>query len=201
MNHLADFSTLKNRYFVLRHGRSEANEKKIVVSYPENGVPLYGLTPEGENQARESVKKALESGLLNSDTIIISSDFKRTNETAHIAKEILGTAAVIFSEKLRERKFGDWELQPSNYQVVWDEDAKNAEHKTRGVESTREVLARVTSLVKDLEKEYEGKTILLVSHGDAIQILQTAFQRVDSGTHRKLPHIDTAEIMRLELSK
>ena len=41
---------LKNRYFAMRHGQSEANAAGIIVSDPANGCPRYGLTPLGRQQ-------------------------------------------------------------------------------------------------------------------------------------------------------
>ena len=32
---------LKNRYFAMRHGESEANVQRIILSDPENGVPGF----------------------------------------------------------------------------------------------------------------------------------------------------------------
>ena len=60
-------------------------------------------------------------------------------------------------------------------------------------------MARVTAVVADYEKRYSAATILLVSHGDALQILQTAFARRDASSHRQLEHLNTAEIRQLSI--
>jgi len=136
--------------------------------------------------------------LLGSDTIIYSSPFSRTKKTAEIAKEILGVKSeIIFDERLRKRWFGDWEkTDHSAYEKVWEDDEKNPEHKEKNVESIAEVLKRTMSLIKDLEERYGGKNILLVSHEDALKILQTGFQNVSPAMHTKLG-IHTAEIRKL----
>ena len=69
---------MHNRYFLMRHGESEANVADLIISYPETGCKRYGLSKQGRQQVRLS---ALESGL-GSDTLIISSDFLRARETA-----------------------------------------------------------------------------------------------------------------------
>ena len=61
-------------------------------------------------------------------------------------------------------------------------------------------MMRVTGLVAELEQRRQGATFLLVSHGDALQILQTAFARREASAHRQLPHLQTAEIRRLLLA-
>lgn len=53
----------------------------------------------------------------------------------------------------------------------------------------------------DLESAYNDKDILLVSHGDASQVLQTGFQKVDPRQHRSLQHLETAEIRQLTLAQ
>jgi probable phosphoglycerate mutase len=60
-------------------------------------------------------------------------------------------------------------------------------------------MARVTSVVVDCENRYSGQVILLISHGDALQILQTAFAGQDASTHRQLEHLQTAEIRQLRM--
>lgn len=42
---------------VVRHGQSEANVADLVVSKPENGCPLYGLTELGHQQAAQAGKE------------------------------------------------------------------------------------------------------------------------------------------------
>lgn len=200
MNHLSNVTQLKNKYFIMRHGRSKANEQNIILSHPDAGTTDYGLVEEGRQQTKDSAMKAKHSGLLDSETIIVSSDFTRTRETAAIVQEILGASDVVITPKLRERYFGLWEKKHSkHYQDVWDEDIKDAFHTIHDVESTAHVLDRTTALIQDLEKEYTGKKILLVSHGDALQILQTAFEKVDSSKHRSLPNLTTAEIRAMNL--
>jgi broad specificity phosphatase PhoE len=143
-----------------------------------------------------------KKGILDSSTIIFSSDFTRAKETAEIIKDVLHADKVILTAKLRERYFGDWERKHNrHYQDVWDDDVKDPDHKNNKVESTSEVLDRTTSLIKEIEKQYSSKKILLVSHGDALQILQTAFEQVSSANHRSLPHLNTAEIREFTMLK
>ena len=63
------------------------------------------------------------------------------------------------------------------------------------------VLDRATGLVADLERRYVGRDILLVSHGDTLQILQAGFLRMDPAAHRRLPPLRIAEIRALRLGE
>ena len=147
------------------------------------------------------MSEAIRGGNLDGTTLIVTSDFARARESARIAQGLLGTQDdSVVTPKLRERFFGKWDGQHhDNYNSVWAEDAKDGAHTHNAVESTQEVLARTTSLVLDLEAGYTGRNVLLVSHGDTLQILQTAFERVPPANHRLLPPLRTGEIRRLQL--
>lgn len=200
MNHLQELHHLVNTYYVLRHGKSLANDEELIVSHPDDGVPCYGLSEEGWRQVAEAVENAINNHILDQTALIVSSDFARARETAESAARLLGTQDIILTSRLRERYFGTWDKQHNrNYQRVWDADAADGTHKQDNVESTQEVVSRTTLLIMDLERDYSGRTILLVSHGDALQILQTAFERVDSSRHRQLLHLETGQIRKLEL--
>lgn len=45
----------------------------------------------------------------------------------------------------------------------------------------------------------KDKDILLISHGDTLQILQCGFKKVSPYKHRGLVHIEIAEIRRVNL--
>ncbi len=188
-------SNLKNTYFLMRHGTSIANEKGIIISNPVDGVSMFGLTNIGEKEVIKSAKSALENKLLNKDTIIFSSDFLRARETAEITSKVLGVNSIIFTKKLRERFFGNFDkTNNSNYVTVWNKDILNENQTHNGVESVVNVLYRVTELIKYLENNYKDKKILLVSHGDTLQILQSMFTNTNPSKHRSLKSIHTAEI-------
>lgn len=199
MNQLLALSHLKNRYFAMRHGHSLANQQGIIVSYPENGCERFGLSELGQSQVKQSLMRKND---LDSSTIVLSSDFSRACETARIVHQMLDCAADIsFESRLRERHFGELEMASDDrYKEVWQEDALNPDNQPNGSESVNQVMARVTALVANCEECYADETILLVSHGDALQILQTAFARLDGARHRQLQHLHTAEIRRLTLT-
>jgi broad specificity phosphatase PhoE len=195
MNNLQTLLNLKNRYFTLRHGESQANVQGIILSDPLNGVPDFGLTEKGQQQVKISVST---NKYLDEKVIIYSSDFLRAKETAEIAKDILNTDKIHFTELLRERFFGNFEKTSNeNYEKVWMHDKENVHHEIENVESITSVLNRTTRLILDLEKKFQNKKILLVSHGDSLQILQTGFLKTCSSRHRDVPNLNTAEIREL----
>lgn len=197
-----DITELRNSYYALRHGRSLANEAELIVSHPDDGVPSYGLTDEGRQQVVGGLAAARVTYGLDAATVIVSSDFARARETAAIAATMLGVSEFVTTPQLRERFFGDWDKQHNrHYHDVWTADQTDPEHTRHGVESTRDVAARATALIRELEKRYTGRNIVLVSHGDTLQILQTAFERVTSSQHRSVAHLETGQIRKLQLKE
>lgn len=190
---------LSNRYFAMRHGHSVANQQGIIVSHPDNGRDNFGLSELGYRQVKASLQ---QDNHLDANTIIVTSDFKRARETAGIAFEELACRVPIYEEpRLRERYFGELELgADDSYGEVWQQDEVNPDSRVRGVESVNQVMARITAVVADYENQYSAAALLFISHGDALQILQTAFSRLEASTHRQLDHLQTAEIRQLRLS-
>jgi broad specificity phosphatase PhoE len=199
MNHLSGVDRLANRFSVMRHAQSRANVAGIIVSRIDNDLHGdYGLTGHGRQQALA----AAQGCGLPPDTVIYSSDFARARQTAEIVRAHLGAAEAGIARPLRERRFGHWEGSTvRNYAGVWAADGTDACHADGNVEPAATVLDRVTAFVAELERRHRGRSILLVSHGDILQILQAGFLRVDPSRHRSLPHLATAEIRLLQFKE
>ena len=199
MNYLSNYAELSNHYYVMRHGHSLGNQQGIIVSHPQHGCAGYGLSEQGKEQVQASLQ--IDS-LLDSSTMIVSSDFNRALESAAIARQALNCRAPFETDiRLRERNFGELELGPdSAYQAVWQHDERDPDSNHRAVESVNQVMSRVTELIVDLERRFADTSLLLVSHGDALQIMQTAFAGRDASMHRQLQHLQTAEIRALRLA-
>ena len=160
-----------------------------------------GLHATGREQA-SAAGDAFKAIVQTRPVTILSSDFSRTFETAKLVAAAVGGVDVEAEPALRERDFGDFELGPNTaYEAVWEQDAIDATHTAWGVEAAAVVLSRAAGAVRRVEESArEGHAVLLVSHGDCLQILQTAFAGVDVSAHRSLPHLETCELRRLELS-
>jgi len=168
MNYLADISSIKNRFFVMRHGESEANQQGIIVSAPEHGIAGYGLTAHGQQQVRASIASEI---WLDANTRIYSSDFKRALQTAQIVHQYLHCQHAVQTESaLRERFFGDYELTThDNYARVWQRDAEDANQSVGHVEAANNVMTRATELIIKLDQDWQDQNVLLVAHGDVLQ--------------------------------
>ncbi|MFS8025344.1 putative histidine phosphatase superfamily, clade-1 [Helianthus anomalus] len=179
----------RNRYWVLRHGKSIPNETGLIVSSLENGkLEKYKLASEGINQAQLAgelfLKELKENDIPLENVRVCYSPFSRTTHTAEVVASVLnlslqGPQAKVY-EDLRERYFGPtFELQSHDkYSEIWDLDAKDPFMKPEGGESVADVVSRLTNALVQIESEFQGCAILIVSHGDPLQILQTILKAV-----------------------
>ncbi|ESQ32329.1 hypothetical protein EUTSA_v10004876mg [Eutrema salsugineum] len=179
-------SFVGNRYWVLRHGKSIPNERGLIVSSMENGVlSEYQLAPDGMAQAQlagESFLKQLKESNISLEKVRIRySPFSRTTHTARIVAQVLNlpfdTPHCKMMEALRERYFGPtFELKSHDkYQEIWDLDEKDPYMRPQGGESVDDVVSRLATAIESMEAEYQGCAILVVSHGDPLQMLQNIF--------------------------
>ncbi|KAL1554520.1 metal-independent phosphoserine phosphatase-like isoform X1 [Salvia divinorum] len=177
-------SFLRNSYWILRHGKSIPNQTGLIVSSLENGVlEDYQLASDGVDQARvagELFLKGLRENNIGLENVrICYSPFSRTTHTAKVVASVLdipleGPQCKVVHD-LRERFFGSsFELKSHDkYSEIWALDAKDPFLQPEGGESVADVATRLMSALALMESEFEGCTVLIVSHGDPLQILQT----------------------------
>ncbi|PVH34919.1 hypothetical protein PAHAL_7G065100 [Panicum hallii] len=156
---------LRNRYWILRHGRSVPNESGLIVSSLENGTkPEFGLAPQGFEQARaagELLQKELEEMGVPVDSVKIRySPFSRTTETARVVAGVLGipfegpSCAAVMG--LRERYFGpSYELHSHDkYAEVWAVDEAHPHMAPEGGESVADVANRLSAVLSSTETDF-----------------------------------------------
>lgn len=143
----------------------------------------YQLAPEGVIQARsagELFRKELEDASIPLENVrVCYSPFSRT---AHTARTVASALNIPFDsqqckvmEDLRERYFGPtYELQShERYPEIWALDKKDPlEKPEEGGESASDVVLRLIRAMEWMESELQGCGILIVSHGDPLQMLQ-----------------------------
>ncbi len=147
-----------NRYLIMRHGESENNVKGILnFSIAKNH---WHLTLRGRTQVEKAVK-ALQK---QSVDVILTSDFLRAKETADIMGRTF-KVPVRTDARLREvedRAFDGKTVKEYGDCFVFH--GARFRSEMLGLEPMAHLRARVLAVVRDCEKKYKGKTILLVSH-------------------------------------
>ncbi len=154
--------TSGNRYFVMRHGGTDGNKHEIV-SFKNEAKD--GLTDEGKKEAEKAGYDMKSKGI----DLIVASPFIRTKETAEIVRKSLGLpeSALVFDERLIEVNPGEFDGKNWNeyHDYVYNIGTDWYERRIPGGESLAEVGKRVGESLYDLEKTYQGKKILIITHG------------------------------------
>ena len=162
----------KNTYLAIRHGESETMMLGIVSSKRD----IYSLTERGRSEIEKATKKLKAKNI----DIIISSPVLRARESAEIIARALGKE-VIVADELSETNFGILNGKSvEEYQRLYDSLLGYFREAPSGGETLGDVKRRVAELVKRLEEQYDGKTILFVSHNDPIWILSGVGQGLDN---------------------
>ena len=161
----------KNEYYILRHGLSTkngyGNTLPVISSHLESDK--YHLTPEGKKQAKEVAKRVKRMGGVD---MIISSPFLRTKETAHIVAEELGKR-VHLDDRIVEFQHGLMCEGRTEHVCGIKFGKDDWETKSGDGESWKDVRKRMSSFLRDIDSQHEGKNILIVSHGDPLWLLET----------------------------
>lgn len=183
--------------WVLRHGESTANVEGLIVSLPgPRALTEVGLTAQGRRQAQATARGALEQGL-GPATIVVSSDFARALQTAEEFARGIGAAAPRLDERLRERGFGAHDEGPTSaYDLVWSVDRERGTHDDH-VEQVADVAARVDRALCAADALAADAPVVLVAHGDILQIALAIGEGMDPHDHRDVPHLGNAELRRI----
>lgn len=160
-----------NRYLVMRHGLAESNARGVVSSkIATSGA--FGLTDAGKVMAEETGKKLATEEI----DLIITSPFVRTKQTAEIVAGVIGfdTQKIIVDERIREIDTGVFDGRPvEEYRGHFVSQAEKFTKRPEGGENLLDVKRRVMAFLEELEREYAGKTILIVTHEYPIWMLTT----------------------------
>lgn len=163
---------MRNAYYILRHGETLHQTEKKDEVYPWPEKKPVRLTKKGEKQAKKAAEKLNKKGI----DLIYCSDATRTKQTAKIVARKIGTK-IILDKRLRDVNLGIYNGGPKEkFYFHFPNNIKRFTRRPRGGESWNNVKKRMLGAVKDLEKRYKGKTILIVSHGDPLMVLQGILQ-------------------------
>lgn len=194
-----------NQYFILRHGQSIKNKKRISAGWPEK---FYSpLTKKGERQIKEVVKK-LKKKKIN---LIFSSDLLRAKQTALIVGKELGLKPK-FDKRLREVNYGIFNGKPiREVGKFWDKERKfkPLEYYLKRFqiplpegENYANIEKRMSSFIKEIDKKYQGKNILIVGHQRPLTLLEKAIYGYDFKKFVKIivgeKEIKTGEVRKLK---
>lgn len=153
------------KLYVARHGQTIWNAQNKVC-----GITDVGLTEKGKDQAEE-----LSSIVQNYNIdVIISSPLKRALETGKIVAE-KNNISLQTEELLIEQNYGIYEGVDRKTDSFLA-NKRNFAYKYPEGESVLQVAYRIYGLIDKLKEQYQGKNILIISHGGVCRIIRTYFQ-------------------------
>ena len=157
---------LNNNYYILRHGEATSNVKNIVSCWPEKFK--NPLTKKGVSQIKSAANKLKNKKI----DLIFASPILRTKESAEIVGRELGVK-IKLDQRLREIGFGNFNAGPADDFI---EQFKSLEERIKGKaikgENFIDVSKRMFGFLKEVNKKYKDKNILIVSHQAPLLILR-----------------------------
>jgi broad specificity phosphatase PhoE len=185
---------MQNKIYLARHGQDQDNANGIL-----NGHRDEPLTEIGINQAREVAEKIKEAGL--KFDVVLASPLQRAFKTAEIIAESTGGQIPIVEELLIERDFGV--MTGKSVSSILELCAPNVietEHinyflSPEGAETFPDLIDRGKKLLEKINQNYEGKSILLVTHGDIGKMIYCAFYGIPWKNILKAFHFGNSELL------
>ena len=175
---MSESSTETTLLYLVRHGATEANERKPYILQGD-GIDL-ALSPNGERQAREAADFFRGKPIPH----VYSSHMLRARQTAGAIAESLGVVNRTVAN-ISECKVGLWEgldwgtiqqRHPKEAELFLD---NPADHPYLGGESYRDVLVRVLPPMQELLNRHRGETVVLVAHNVVNRVLLAHWLGVD----------------------
>jgi probable phosphoglycerate mutase len=157
------------RLCLIRHGETFWNAERRFQGHTDTP-----LNERGQVQAHQ-MAQALKDAKITFDALY-TSDLKRAADTANAIVQLFGVEAQV-DIALRERHFGALQglliseaplLKPDIWQAHI---SRNLDHELDGGESIQQFALRVQQILNQIQGQYIGKTILLVSHGGTLDMM------------------------------
>lgn len=174
--------------YIVRHGETEENQQKILQGH------LPGtLTAQGKAQVQATAEQLAAMNV--PFDVIVSSDLQRAVDSAGIIAHRLDLE-VETTPLLRERDWGEF----TGMSIAEASERFRIDGQWRfpdgTVETEEEIYVRATNALAYLQQHYEGKTVIVVTHGQFARNLLAAYHGT---TFREEPPLNNAEIRKIEL--
>lgn len=184
------------RLCLVRHGETLWNAERRIQGQIDIGLNQHGL-----RQARAAGDYLRDEGA----TALYSSDLSRAWATAHALADVTGLKAQPMPE-LRERKYGIFEgltydqARSEHPEVYARFEARQPDYVfPGGGESLLDLFARVVSALESIVARHRGETVLLVTHGGVLDVVNRFARGLPLDTPRDFA-IPNAGLNRLSLS-
>ena len=169
------------KLLVVRHGQTHFNTERRFQGAIDTELNAIGL-----QQAR-AVARQLQDYEID---VIVSSPLERALQTAEIVADTISLGIHVM-EQFAERNVGVYEgLTPEEahekYPEWWEQSSTRQLHMAPpGAENILELGCRVMDGLNQMRERYEGKTVLLVTHGYVGRMIYGILNRVSDEQFHK----------------
>ena len=178
--------------FVMRHGLTVWNEKKITQGRTNNRLSKSGIE-KTEQVSLEHKNTAFD--------LIICSPLMRTVQTANIMNKY-HDVQILKDERITEIDQGIFSKRHKDSLTEQEKLLKNVRSKSCNMESYSEVFNRVNDFVSNLKAKYGNySNILIVSHACVATMLENILtnRQFDINNPETLRNFDNAQIKKFEI--
>ena len=170
---LKNVENMNNKYFILRHGEALSNKKGIISCLPEKFHNPLSL--KGKRQIKTVVPRLKKEKI----DLIFSSSVLRARQTAEIiAKEL--KIKPKYDKRLKEYNFGIFNGRSIEEFRKILSPKKRFENKLSKGETFVEIKKRMSDFLKDIDKKYSNKNILIISHEAPITQLEAKLKGISN---------------------
>lgn len=160
-----------NKLLLVRHGKTNWNQLELIQGSTD--IPLNDEGVEGAKQLAEKIKNYKID-------VCICSPLTRAKQTAKI---IYGKDDIIYDDQIVERSYGKYEGTKITTEVLekhWD---FNHDGYYPEIESMHALFERAKQFLEKIKQAYDGKTILIVTHGAFMKALHFNLVGYDDSTN------------------
>lgn len=191
MKDLATRAGVRNMFIFVRHGEADHNVLGVCATHEDLPSFTAHLTKKGIAGARRTAK-ALKAKLKKVD-YIVASPLARTKETAVILQETLG-GGIVVEPDLRDMDAGAFTLKPlEDFLALFKDPHERFDKNPHGGETLNDVRARIGKVFTKINRRYEGKTIVVVGHGDPLWLLKGTLGGISDEEQLSLAYPKTGE--------
>lgn len=163
---------LRNKYFLLRHGKNihQTEKKNVTYCYPDDNPPC-ALIEEGVEEAKKAGEILKEKNI----DLIFASDILRVKQTVEIVAKIMGfdLSKVTYDTRLRDLNWGDFGGKNKSEALAFFKDPlERFEKAPPNGENWNQCLERMVNVLNEIEDNFQGENVLIVSHGDPLWLLE-----------------------------
>jgi len=170
------------KLYLVRHGETTWNDARRFQGHTD--VPL---NVRGWRQAQRLAERFAGETI----DVIYTSDLRRALDTAHIIAQ-RASKPILVEPRLREACLG--ELQGKTYAEVHERWFRNIEttpcyfvdDAPHGVESLRQLQARLMEAARDIAARHRDERILIVTHGACLRAMFCAWLGIELSAYWKL---------------